>query len=301
MKHKETWISLLLYLLMAFGFTWILMICYWTIGGNSYSLDVGNATQLLLSFSMMMPALSVILTRLIRKEGLKVTGEDSLMLGISLEKKKFAWLLLAIFLPWFYMEVWCLIVLAFNPQAFTTSMLEEIGLPVGFVWLIPLYGLISALINSFGGLGEEIGWRAYMMPKLEKIMGVGPAIVVGGIIWGAWHYPAIYYGHNFGTDYWGAPWSGFLVFTLYTIAMNAILTLVVKKTGSVWSAAFLHAVNNQMSASNAAGCFIDNEKLDGIWTESTVLFGIGGSVVLVLGIIAAIWLCKEEKKKKAET
>ena len=33
-------------------------------------------------------------------------------------------------------------------------------------------------------------------------------MVVMGIVWGLWHAPIIAMGHNYGTDYLGAPWLG---------------------------------------------------------------------------------------------
>ena len=130
-------------------------------------------------------------------------------------------------------------------------------------------------------------------------MGIGPAILVGGIIWGVWHYPINYYGHNFGTGYWGEPWLGFLIFTIFTITDNALLTLVVKKTNSVWSAAFMHAVGN--GAIGISAMFLNPQNLTGFWAERTVQMFIIMGPAMVFGIIAYIWLIKLERQEKAET
>ena len=206
-------------------------------------------------------------------------------------------MLVAIFLPWIYKELGGWLFLAFNPECFdATIFTQEQGIDASLIAVMPLYSVVNAMVFSIGGLGEEIGWRGFMMPRLEKKMGIGPAILVGGIIWGVWHYPINYYGHNFGTGYWGEPWLGFLIFTIFTIAMNALLTLAVKKTNSVWSAAFMHAVNN--GAATFSRMLMNGENLTGFWAESTVQFVIMMGPSLLFGVIAYIWLIKLEKKER---
>lgn len=289
-KKKET-LRLIVYLLFAFIPLWVVAILYFETG-HAYE-DAG--TQLLLSLAMLMPAASVFIAGWICREKIDFVGENSLKLGISLRDKKWIWFLVAIFLPLVYKELGGWLFLAFQPGCFDTDVLAQAELPQEMLGVMPLYSVTSAVMISFGGLGEEIGWRGYMMPKLEKMMGIGPAIIVGGIIWGVWHFPVNYYGHNFGTGYWGEPWLGFLIFTVFTIAMNALLTLVTKKTGSVWAAAFMHAVNNGAVAISAL-C-MNGEKLTGIWKESTVQTAVIMLPMLLMGIAAFVMLKKSEKKE----
>ena len=69
--------------------------------------------------------------------------------------------------------------------------------------------LAAPLINSFFTFGEEFGWRAYLQPKLMPL-GFRKAMLLMGLIWGVWHWPLIAMGHNYGLDYFGAPWTGML-------------------------------------------------------------------------------------------
>ena len=73
---------------------------------------------------------------------------------------------------------------------------------------MPANAIVSGTIGSFAALGEEGGWRGYMMPKLFKITGRKRALIIGGVICGLWHAPLTCIGHNFGTDYPGFPYLG---------------------------------------------------------------------------------------------
>ena len=50
--------------------------------------------------------------------------------------------------------------------------------------------LISfSAVQSIGLLGEELGWRGYMNQKMEPLLGTVGTCLVGGIVWGLWHFP----------------------------------------------------------------------------------------------------------------
>ena len=294
MNKKKDLTVMLVFLFFAFAPLWIAAFTYYG-SGHVYE-DAG--TQLLCSAAMLCPTFAVFITGAICKEKIEFTGENSLKLGIYFKDKKWIWMLVAIFLPIIYTELGGWLFIALKPECFdATVFTEDMGMDPAMIAVMPLYSVVNCMMFSIGGLGEEIGWRGFMMPRLEKKMGIGPAILVGGIIWGVWHYPINYYGHNFGTGYWGEPWLGFLLFTIFTISMNALLTLAVKKTNSVWSAAFMHAVNN--GAATFSRMLMNGENLTGFWAESTVQFVIMLGPSLVFGIIAYIWLIKLEKKEKA--
>ncbi len=122
--------------------------------------------------------------------------------------------------------------------------------PPGSVAAMPPAALLgSAFLNTvivgpFLGLiitfGEEYGWRGYLQSELVhlgRIRGVG----LLGIIWGIWHWPIIWMGYN----YPGQPVLGSLLMTGYTVALAYFLAYAVFKSKGVWTAAYLHALNNQ--------------------------------------------------------
>jgi membrane protease YdiL (CAAX protease family) len=50
--------------------------------------------------------------------------------------------------------------------------------------------LVGAFINVIPAIGEELGWRGWLLPK-RMPLGTVPALVLSGIIWGIWHAPLV--------------------------------------------------------------------------------------------------------------
>lgn len=280
--------GLAIYLGFSFGLVWIPTIAF-GIGGGKYE---DPLMQLLLSYSMLCPAIAVLFTRKVTGEGFAVTGENSLQIGIDLKNKKWIWYLFAFLAPSIYYDLGYLLVLAVFPETFDPAGFDSVGIARNALVLITISGWVSGTIASIGALGEEIGWRTYLYPKLEKWMGPLGSILVGGIIWGIWHFPANTMGHNFGTGYLGEPWSGYIEFTISCTAMGALLYLVTKKTGSVWPAVFMHAVNN--TGNHPIALCVDTEKLTDIWAAPPVQSLIIGTPLIVMGAIAAVIICRME-------
>jgi membrane protease YdiL (CAAX protease family) len=111
--------------------------------------------------------------------------------------------------------------------------------------ILAITGLQAVVLAPFLALliafGEEYGWRGYLQGELIKL-GKVRGILLVGVIWGLWHAPVILMGHN----YPGYPLLGVLLMVLYTIALAFVFGFAVLKSGSVWLAAFLHGLNNQV-------------------------------------------------------
>ena len=75
------------------------------------------------------------------------------------------------------------------------------GISYSVYLLITLVSSISyaPLLNMFVALGEEIGWRGFMYPQLKARFGRRKGWILGGVIWGAWHWPLIWLiGYEYG-------------------------------------------------------------------------------------------------------
>ena len=297
MDRKSETKRLMIYLVLAFGLTWIIFFAY-ILSGNVWAAD-GEITGMdqFVSLGMLCPALAMLLTRYATREGFAVTGKDSMLLGISFKDKKWVYFVIAMLLPWFYVELGNALTLLISPNAFDPHNPELLGLTddeLAIVFIQPLAAIVSGVTVSFAAFGEEAGWRGYMMPKMIKLWGVGKAVVIGGIIWGMWHWPLTYIGHNFGMEYFGYPFTGFAAMCVLCIFMGMILTYVTYKSGSIWPAAILHAINN--ASPSVLQYFINHDKMTGWRSDSVVSFLIGILPMVVIAVYILIkWLKAIEK------
>ncbi len=115
----------------------------------------------------------------------------------------------------------------------------------GQSWVLTLFGVLGVAVafNTVFAFGEEFGWRAYLLPKLMPLGG-RRAVLLVGVIWGIWHWPAIAMGHNYGFGYPGAPVTGMLAMVWFTVVVGTFLAWVTLRGGSVWPAAIGHGAVN---------------------------------------------------------
>jgi hypothetical protein len=125
-------------------------------------------------------------------------------------------------------------------------------------------------LNSLFGLGEEIGWRGYLLPKLMPL-GKARAYIAVGVIWGLWHAPLILVGFN----YPGYPILGVVFMAGMTTALSIFMNELTLRYRSSILAGWIHGLFNSQGY--------------GIWRISfpTVNPLLGGFTGLV-GI--AVWL-----------
>ena len=99
--------------------------------------------------------------------------------------------------------------------------------------------ILGPLINVIFTMGEELGWRGYLLPRLLPL-GQWKALLISGAIWGIWHAPAIAQGHNY-PDH---PILGILLMTVFCILLGIIIGWMYLNTRSPWVAALAHGSIN---------------------------------------------------------
>lgn len=294
LNRKAETRRLIIYLALSFAFAWAVFFAFILTG---HRWDGSNPNlESFIGLGMLSPLLAHIITRMITKEGFAMTGEDSMMLGISFKNRKWLFFLFALLVPWIYFEIGHALNLLIYPEIFDPDGNTQLGISKSMVIFIPIISILQGAIISFAALGEEGGWRGYMMPKLMKLMGTRKAVFAGGIIWGLWHAPLTCVGHNFGTDYKGFPYLGILLMCINCICLGTALTYITVKSGSVWPAAIMHAVNN--ANPSILSVFTDLEKADEVMANPILGFVILDIPMMVLGVICFALLCKDEKGDK---
>ncbi|MBD5138377.1 MAG: CPBP family intramembrane metalloprotease [Ruminococcus sp.] len=229
---------ILLFVLFSYGI-------YWIFAGLCDLLGILQdeaGFQFVTFLAMFTPAIGSLLTRLVTKEGM---ANSMLRLNLKGNGKYY---LMAIAFPIIYTAIETLLNsavlgLKFDPNAaFELAEVSAVGYTAAVFFNI---AMSIAMFPVF--LGEELGWRGYLFPKLKTVMNRPAAYIVCGIIWGVWHTPAIIDGLNFGKDYMGYPYMGILLMCLFCIGTGIIFTWLTEKTNSVYPAAFAHAVNNNVT------------------------------------------------------
>ena len=104
-------------------------------------------------------------------------------------------------------------------------------------------------VNMLFAVGEEVGWRGYMMPCLKERFGLLNARLLGGVIWCVWHWPIMLLtGYEYGTRYLGAPVLGLAVWCVVCFALNTLLDYLYEKTGCIWVPAIAHGAFNAIAS-----------------------------------------------------
>jgi len=145
----------------------------------------------------------------------------------------------------------------------------------------PVVGIASKMIwgfllISFFVLGEEIGWSGFLVPKLLKVASVPLTSLIIGLYWTVWHLPAFVGGiYGNGASLWIAVPGVTVVF----VAVSMMRTVLVAKSGSLWTGTLLHLSHNTV----LMGIFFDlTRKTD----AAKILVSESG---LITGLVYAVF------------
>lgn len=277
--------SLLTFLLISFGLAWVLF-CLPMAFKNSPEI---YATAMLVCFmaAMLAPGIgAIVATRLIEKQPVIQTLRIN-----TLGPKRFY--LAAWFLPTLIVFATIGTSVLFGTATFDPSftfMRESLAqAPAGtalppveiLVFSQTAFALILApFINIPFAFGEELGWRGFLLPRLMPL-GQWKAILLSGLIWGAWHIPTtLFYGYNFPQH----PYLGILLLLAGFPLLGAILAWLTLKTRSPWAAALGHGAFNAVAG---IAFFFLLPGFDTALAGSPL--GLAGWVPMALIIVGLVW------------
>jgi len=228
--------QLLLYLLLAFGFS---SLSYFLILRSGH---IGSAGGLFVVSLMWSPALAAMVA-------CKSFGQSLDRLGWKWGKPRYQ--VMSYFIPLLYatiayVSVWLFHGGGFYDRAFVTRTAESFGLNALPQWLmIGLYFLFSGtagmVLSCARALGEEIGWRGFLVPQLSKKFSYTMTSLISGVVWSLWHYPVLIF-----ADYSsGTPvWFELVCFTVMVISLSFVFAWFRLKSGNLWTCMLLHASHN---------------------------------------------------------
>ena len=123
--------------------------------------------------------------------------------------------------------------------ATTMGYRTDIGIPpMIFIVIALVVGMFSSCISA---LGEELGWRGFMYPVMERVIGRKKALIFGGLIWAIWHMPIMVAGLYQAET---VLWYGLVMFTVEVTLMSIIMAWLRVTSGSIIPALFIHASHN---------------------------------------------------------
>jgi membrane protease YdiL (CAAX protease family) len=137
----------------------------------------------------------------------------------------------------------------------------------GLAWLAAHFAVQLLLI----GIGEELGWRGWLLPHLAGTRSLGSATLLTILIWEVWHLPKFATGLEIAA-----------ILTVQVAAVGVILSrLWVAMNGNLFPLAMVHA------SANAPVVFVEQmgklapDQLVRGWCYLTVLYALIAALVIV--------------------
>lgn len=160
----------------------------------------------------------------------------------------------------------CSVLLPVLLIALSALLLSVLGLPYQPWGGDALFYILNIVFMLFGCFGEEIGWRGFLLPTLQKRFSPFASSLMIGTVWGAWHI-------NFSYGI-----LGFLLFTITTMDLSIIFTWIYNQTsGSVLAMGILHLALNICSR-----LWLWERFGVMLYVVQTVLFGIACVIILAI-------------------
>lgn len=238
MRTSEDRSSLTLFFVIAFAFSWSVEIPLALIRNSWIHLKIPFFIHY---FAALGPALAAIIVSSMDPD----YGIRKLLRGLFKWKVGWGWFIFSLFTPITLFGL-SLLLADFKGENLNLSQLGRLDYLPGTNAL----GALIIWLLTFG-LGEEIGWRGFVLPRLQKNRSALSASLIVGIIWAFWHLPLFFY-----RDAYTAMglYTGFPLFLLSVLAASVVLTWLYNSTsGSLLMVILFHGMFNFFSASGVGG------------------------------------------------
>jgi len=272
------WREILIFIILAYGLSWAWWLALIFSGAQTFSnlsqmnSDEAQAAQITIAIGNFGPLLAALVMRMfISREGLR---------GSIGWKRPFKFYLLAILTPILF---FCILATFNHLTGLGRFAWTRADMPLGAYLGVEL--LIGAFIISIFILGEEYGWRGYLLPRALALGEVRGTILVG-LVWAFWHLPLLLVGLNYPGV---SPLLAIPLFTLVVIALSFPFTWLYKATsGSIVLASLFHGFINSYG--------------DGLTTPEVVPAGnplvTGSAGLVMLGLLFVLILFYYRLTKK---
>jgi len=268
-ENRDPW----KFFLLTFAYSWVIWIpsVLDGIGIELPFIVTGYSTVavVIVAFAPMLAGITLV----VREEGWKGTR---VFLGQAVDFRiKPVYLVLALALPVLIHAIAHYLSLGVGMDVANTLIPTDI--PVApIVLAIPTFILMLVI----GGGQEEFGWRGYAQRPLQERIGIIPASLVIGVIWGIWHLPLWFMAGDLHGAY------SFLAFVMMTTSISIVYAWLYNSSGKkLIVVMFFHAMNNTAAPLLPFLHGIEGKPENAYWIYAAVnvIFGIVFAYVLVRG------------------
>jgi membrane protease YdiL (CAAX protease family) len=153
----------------------------------------------------------------------------------------------------------------------------------GLVERIVLNAIVGLIVASFLSFFEEIGWRAWLLPRLMDRIGARRAVIATAIIWGIWHVPFQLSGiqHIDGIS----PVRLALTLPIGIAVMGLIIGWLWLRTESIWIVSLAHG------ALNSLGQYALKYMTESVNPNTDAVAGVAGVLAMLVVGVLLLWRC----------
>ncbi|MCX6048860.1 MAG: type II CAAX endopeptidase family protein [Chloroflexi bacterium] len=228
------------YFILAYALSWAVEIPLAVSAQGWLRVPVPPALHYLASFGPLLAALIVTAAT----EG--SSGLRQLLAGLLKWRVGLGWILFAILSPIILFGIAAVVGYATQEKWPNLALLGEVA-------YLPYLGIVGAFILwllTFG-VGEEVGWRGFALPRLQQKYSALTATFILGIVWAFWHLPAFFYRDTYMAM---GLVTGLPLFLLSILAASLVFTWLYNSTrGSLLMVILFHALFDFLSVSKAGG------------------------------------------------
>lgn len=269
-----------------------------TIAGLAYK--GGNTILCLLLFrfiAIFIPLIAVLIARLPFKAlGWKPKFSFKYLLGALIGPQILSWIGAGIFFIFnqdafgVSLDAYLAMMPAEARSAFASAGADLVPVLITVIVMSLTFLPISQILPS---LGEEAGWRGVMYPFLKAKLGPVAGKLIGGVLWGVWHWPLVILGNYFYEgEYFGKPFLGPVMICITLCAFGILIDHFYEKTGCIWIPSLMHA---SMNASAVPLMFMLKSGNQHLSVLGPNCFGLLGCLSVI--VLAVIMLVTDAKKR----
>jgi uncharacterized protein len=157
------------------------------------------------------------------------------------------------------------------------------------IFPVSIFNGVANVVLGAGPIGEEGGWRGYLLPRLLETRSELRSSLTIGIVWALWHLPvmAMFPAWRDGVDFW-------VYLPLYVLSVMAVSCLITRVwvigRGSLVPVIWLHGIFNAVG-----GMAFSRELWSAVWSEAfgTILFAAAA-----MAAAAALTRVRREEPEK---